>query len=338
MPRGPRGKRLRQHDGSIAVVHKNPNGDGSVYYENASRRTDGTPIPGRWRATYLDASGRRRSVSAPTRATAEARRAEQLGDLARRPTTASRFSRATTIAELADWWLDSVARHQVKTSTLDSYRKFTSYLVDDLGPLAVVDVGPETLTDWQSRLLDRLAPFTVLNCRKVCRQAFAEAVKIGLLSANPFDVVKAPPARGIREGKALSPDDARKLIEAAGSIRLGATVTLLFCQGWRVSEVLGLAWEDIDFVLGTAHIRRAAVCTTSTGVALTTTKTSGAEGVHHLAPVSIAPAGSTIRARTRTGCPGRRLATPPLRGLTCITGLHDHDRHARQPASSDQDD
>jgi integrase len=288
VPRGPRGKRLRQHDGSIAVVHKNPNGDGSVYYENPTRRADGTPVPGRWRATYLDGSGRRRSVSAPTRALAETRRAELLDDVARRPTTASRFSRATTIAELGDWWLDSVARHQVKTSTLDSYRKFTSYLVDDLGPLAVVDVGPETLTIWQSRLLDRFAPFTVLNCRKVCRQAFAEAVKIGLLPANPFDVVKAPPARGVREGKALPPDDARKLIEAAGSVRLGATVTLLFCQGWRVSEVLGLAWEDIDFASGTAHIRRAAVYTTSTGVTLTTTKTSGAEGVHHLAPVSIA--------------------------------------------------
>jgi len=26
-----------------------------------------------------------------------------------------------------------VARHQVKRSTLDSYRKFTAFLVDDLG-------------------------------------------------------------------------------------------------------------------------------------------------------------------------------------------------------------
>ena len=31
---------------------------------------------------------------------------------------------ASTVAELTDWWLDSVARHQVKTATLDSYRKF----------------------------------------------------------------------------------------------------------------------------------------------------------------------------------------------------------------------
>lgn len=177
----------------MVVASKNPNGRGSVYFEGRpSKRSDGTPIAGRWRATYVDTDGRHRSVSAPTRAKAEAKRAEVLAELGRRPLTSSRFTRSTTVAELADWWLESVARHQVKRSTLDSYRKFTAYLVDDLGLLAVVDVGPETLTEWQSRLFDRFAPFTVLNCRKVCRQAFAEAVKVGLLATWPLPVVATP--------------------------------------------------------------------------------------------------------------------------------------------------
>ena len=57
------------------------------------------------------------------------------------PAVGSRFSRGTTVAALTEWWLDSVARHQVKTSTLDSYRKFAGYLADDIGAHAVVDVG-----------------------------------------------------------------------------------------------------------------------------------------------------------------------------------------------------
>lgn len=288
MPKGPRGKRAVASDGSVVVASKNPNGRGSVYFEGPSKRSDGTPIAGRWRATYVDPDGRRRSVSAPTRAKAEAKRAEVLAKLGRRPLTSSRFTRSNTVAELADWWLEAVARHQVKRSTLDSYRKFTAYLVDDLGLLAVVDVGPETLTEWQSRLFDRFAPFTVLNCRKVCRQAFAEAVKVGLLASNPFDLVKAPPARRLSAGRTLAPEDARALISAAAEIRLGAAVTLLFCQGWRVSEVPGLAWEDLDLEAGTARIRRAAAYTPSAGVTLGTTKTAGAEGTHHLAPVAVA--------------------------------------------------
>ena len=46
---------------------------------------------------------------------------------------------------------------------------------------------------------DRYAPFTVLDCRKVCQQSFGEAVKFGLIASNPFDLVKAPGVpRGIR--------------------------------------------------------------------------------------------------------------------------------------------
>ncbi len=161
--------------------------------------------------------------------------------------------------QLLSWWLETVARHQVKVSTLDSYRKFASYLCADLGSMPVVAVGPETLTVWQSDLLDRYAPFTVLNCRKVCRQAFTEAVKVGLIAANPFDLVKPPPARPVNEGRALSPDEARRLISAAEGLRWGAAVVLLFCQGWRVSEVLGLAWEDVDLEAATACASRCLV-------------------------------------------------------------------------------
>ena len=95
---------------------------------------------------------------------AEVRRSEKLAEIEDAPKVGSRFSRETTVAELIEWWLDSVARHQVKTSTFDSYRRFAGYLADDIGGLAVVDVGAETITAWQSKLLDRYAPFTVRRC------------------------------------------------------------------------------------------------------------------------------------------------------------------------------
>lgn len=92
----------------------------------------------------------------------------------------------------------------------------------------------------------------------------------------------------MKAGQALSPADAKALITASQDLRLGAAVTLLFCQGWRVSEVLGLAWEDLDLDAGTAQIRRGASYTSSVGMVLGATKTSAAEGLHHLAPVSVA--------------------------------------------------
>ena len=55
----------------------------------------------------------------------------------------------------------------------------------------------------------------------------------------------------------------------------------------RVSVVLELAWEDLDHDAGTAQIRRRASYTSSVGMVLGSTKTSGAEGIHYLAPASV---------------------------------------------------
>jgi hypothetical protein len=48
---------------------------------------------------------------------------------------------------------------------LHRFRRFAGYLADDIGALAVVEVGPESITAWQSKLLDKYAPFTLLNRR-----------------------------------------------------------------------------------------------------------------------------------------------------------------------------
>ncbi len=287
MARPPRGKRTNFDDGTHAVAAKNPNGTGSVYFEPPVTRSDGRVTNGRWRASWFDQNGKLRRVAAPTRLEAEAKRDARAAAAGKRLRPASRFDPESTVNDLLDWWLHSIAKHRVKTSTYDSYARFASYLANGIGSYAIIDVGTEALTQWQSDLLDRYAPYTVLNCRKVCRQAFREAVKLDLIAANPFDLVDAPRARAVKNARALTTTDAKSLIIASTEFRLGAAVTLLFCQGWRVSEVLGLAWEDLDLDGGTAQIRRGSAYTPSLGTVLGTTKTSGAEGIHFLAPTSV---------------------------------------------------
>ena len=134
MPRAPRGKRIVGADGAVEVAAKNSNGDGSVYFEAPKVGPNGKQKAGRWRATYRDERGRLKRVSGPTRAKAEERRDERLAQIAARVPTSSRFSRDTTVAELITWWLESVARHQVKTSTFDSYQRFGRYLREKSRP------------------------------------------------------------------------------------------------------------------------------------------------------------------------------------------------------------
>src|SRR3990170_588745 len=98
MPRAPRGKRIRTPDGTVSVAAKNPNGDGSVYYEAPAVGPDGKQLAGRWRATYRDQRGRRKTVSAATRAKAEERRDHLVAQIAAAVPSSSRFSKDTTVS------------------------------------------------------------------------------------------------------------------------------------------------------------------------------------------------------------------------------------------------
>jgi hypothetical protein len=79
--------------------------------------------------------------------------------------TGSRFTPATTVGELAAWWLDTVARHRVRASTLPKYedlvRRFGS-----LTDLSLRDLRPEHVATWQAgQLAAGLAPKSVANAR-----------------------------------------------------------------------------------------------------------------------------------------------------------------------------
>jgi integrase len=173
--------------------------------------------------------------------------------------TAKRYGPRRGRSRKTEWWL-----RRIKAT---------------LGELAVVDLDYRVVTEWQAKLAQELAPRTVWNHRQTLALVVDEAVKMGALVANPVRSVK--PLRATdAEGVALDRDETRALLAAARDHRLGAAVALLFLQGWRVSEVLGLAWEDVDFDAGTALLRRASVYVDGRGQQLGPRKTEGARGEH----------------------------------------------------------
>ena len=73
-------------------------------------------------------------------------------------------------------------------------------------------------------------------------------------------------------------------------------MALLFFRGWRVSEALGLAWEDIHLDAGVARVQRACVHVNHRGAQLGPTKTAGVMGTHQLVPTVV----ELLRARRVT--------------------------------------
>lgn len=308
MPRRPQGKRGVESDGRVTVRGKAANGEGSVYFAG-----------GRWRATYRVAGDTRpRSVSASTRELVIAKRAERLEHLASTAPGAvgllarSDLKPSTSLGVVAGWWLHNVQRHQVRASTWAKAEDRVRRIVATLGDVPVGKLRVEHVVTWQSDLLEKLAPKTVAHHRQTLAQVMDQAVELGLTSANPVRRVKPPRPRA-SEKRALSVADARALVSAASDDRYGAVVALLFFQGWRVSEALGLAWEDLDLDAGTATVRRACVYVDHQGLALGPTKTEGALGDHHLAPTVV----DLLRRRRAAQAADRLAAGSAWQEQTC---------------------
>jgi integrase len=265
------GKRVATPEG-LRVFGKAANGDGSVY-----RQADG-----RWRATWwVPGEKRPRSASGKTRQQAIDRRA------ARRKSAGLDRDGLGTVGALADWWLHNVYKQAVRPSTWAKADDRVRRIKATLGGLPVIELDYRKVTEWQAELGKTLAPRTVRHHRQTLAQVVDEAVKMGALIGNPVRSVAPPKARDAA-GVALEVDEIARLIEAAAGHRLGAAVAVLFLQGWRVSEVLGLAWGDVDLDAGTAKVARASVYVDGQGQQLGPTKTDGAQGEHFLSPTVVA--------------------------------------------------
>lgn len=298
----PKGKRVSAGDESFTVAGKNANGEGSTYY-----RAD----KGRWVATYRDpATSKTRTVMAATRADVEERRAERVAEVAA-ATPTGRLGPAPSVADLAGWWLDNVAAVSVRPSTLHTYRKDCARITEHLGALPLADLDTEAVRGFLAELRRQgLAASTTRNARTRLRQVAQQAVELGYLAGNPVLAVRGPKetAEERHRARTLTASEVQRLLGALDPSRpLDAAVALLFTSGIRVSEALGLAWDDLDLDAGTATIRRAATYTGGgLGARLDRPKTAGTAGVHHLAPSAVA----LLRAR-RTRQVAERLAAGP---------------------------
>jgi integrase len=121
---------------------------------------------------------------------------------------------------------------------------------------------------------------------------FPAAVDLEAIRSNPVDRVEPPTVRS-SPGRVLTRDELVRLLAEVDHHRYAAVVAIMFTVGLRVSEVLGLAWSDVDLDAGTAHVRRAVVPGAG-GRRFGPTKTEGAtsfglrptalHGVERLAP------------------------------------------------------
>jgi len=224
--------------------HRRGNREGSIRL-----RTDG-----RWvGAVALD--GRRRYVYGKTRKEAADKLAQLVRDAdAGLTLTADQI----TVGDYLLRWLEDSVRPRLRPKTYRGYEQLVRlHLVPELGRLKLSKLTPMRVQRLiNAKLESGLSKRTVQYMRAVLRAALAQAVRWRLLSSNAAGLTEGPTVRR-RPVPALTPADAKVLLEAMAGHRLETLVVVALGLGLRQGEALGLRWDDVDLDRAEVHVRRA---------------------------------------------------------------------------------
>lgn len=220
------------------------NAEGTIY-----KRKDG-----RWEAAISTGDGRRRRFYGRTRGEAADKLRKAQHALSQGlPLAGERL----TVGDYLARWLEESARPTLRPRVYDSYRQVVrGHLIPAFGRTRLVKLTPDAIQAYMNqKLASGLRPNTVRNHHAVLRRALTQAERWGLAPRNVARLV-SPPRAPREEVKPLSPEQARRFLDAVRGHRLEALFQIALGLGLRQGEVLGLTWPTVDLEAGAVRVER----------------------------------------------------------------------------------
>jgi len=242
-------------------------GTGSIYADAAH--------PGRY-IGEVRAAGKRHRVSGSTKG--EVRR--KLRDLTAQRDTGQRLGdRRATVADAVDTFLArDVPNRDLAPKTIELYQWTGELIRSEIGTVRLADLTADTIEAMLDRLADRhvspLGRSSLTKVRGTLQRAVAFAERRGVVNRNVALAATIPPhAARSRPRRALSPSDARRLLDALRGERNGLLFALSLRLGLRPGEAAALYWCDVDG--GVVNVTRGLRLVAGRPVVVGEVKTSG---------------------------------------------------------------
>lgn len=163
-----------------------------------------------------------------------------------------------TVTEYTKKYLKS-QKHSVKPSTYVSRKCKANKIIKLLGNTPMANLSHSDIIDFIDELHQCYANKSINEFLTILRAIFLRAHRDGVISSNPM--------KGVRNFKTVKPkpnpftkEEIKKLHDTPSICTSGKNACLFnILTGLRISELLALGWEDVDFAKKLIHIRRAKV-------------------------------------------------------------------------------
>ena len=150
---------------------------------------------------------------------------------------------------LKDFILDFLEKYKMNLSitTYNCYiRICKKYIIPLLGDIRLCDIKPIHIQDYVDDLLDLLTPQTIKVHLNILNLALKRAYRLKLIKENVVQYVDIPKNKKYKN-EIYNSEDMRILLEKCHNSPLELPIILASGLGLRISEILGLTWNNIDF-------------------------------------------------------------------------------------------
>ncbi|MCG9964570.1 tyrosine-type recombinase/integrase [Shewanella cutis] len=182
-------------------------------------------------------------------------------DSAKAAALAGMIKTKLTVVDAVNQWL-SVQEATKAKSTFKNYKTKAQHVINKWGSRKLADISKSEFELFQAELLrGGLSPKTVNDIFTIVRGVWSEAFHEGAIKANPLDRVKNVERDNLEETADPFTREELARIENINTVRQGDINMIMFwCwAGLSLSEIIALAWEDIDTETWTIKVQRAKV-------------------------------------------------------------------------------
>src|SRR6266498_1843619 len=212
-------------------------------------------------AVCVMVEGRPRFRTIDARSLSEARRQRELLQSAARVGELPVSPRLTFAGVSARWLAEfeaKVAAGERRDRTLDLYRsQLSRHLLPRLGRRRLALITADDVVAVMRELqADGLSPWTIKRILGALSCVFTFALRRGYVATHPFHRLERDerphPLRS--DQRVLTRTELARLFAACPRRYRPLLLTSAY-TGMRLSEVLGLSWDDVDFAAGVIHVR-----------------------------------------------------------------------------------
>lgn len=153
-----------------------------------------------------------------------------------------------TVSEWIIYWLKTYKKNKLKPKTYDSYESLTKItIIPNIGDIPMQKLKTKDIQEmYNKRYEEGYSANSIHKVNIVLKSALDKAITEGYISKNPANFVELPEIIK-KDIKAFTVEEQKAFEEAAKDYSQYIAYIVNLDTGLRMSELLALTWEDIDF-------------------------------------------------------------------------------------------